>query len=104
MNTLSSPKVPRIESLHHRLTNAKDADGQPLALLDELMVVLEDPPSGVGDRWQAGADWCAAQGIATSRVAVWSFIGLMFWNGGARSRRFLSKATARPPRKGPTRC
>jgi hypothetical protein len=63
--------VPRIESLHHRLLNAKAPDGEPLPLLDELMVFLEDPPPDTGDRWQAGADLCAAHGIAASRMAVW---------------------------------
>ncbi len=52
-------KIPRQDSLHHRLKTAKDPDGQPLSLLDELMVFLEDPPPDVGDRWQAGADLCA---------------------------------------------
>ena len=73
MNTKSTPSIPRIESLHHRLKNAKDASGQPVALLDELMVFLEDPPPDVGDRWQAGAELCAAQGVPTSRMSVWRF-------------------------------
>ena len=66
-------KIPRIESLHHRLKTAKDPEGKPLPILDELMVLLEDPPPDAGDRWQAGADLCAAHGIATSRMSVWRF-------------------------------
>ena len=73
MNTFSSPSVPRIKSLHHRLKTAKGPDGEPLPLLDELMVFLEDPPPDCGDRWQAGADFCAAHGITVSRMAVWRF-------------------------------
>ena len=59
-------KVPRIESLHHQLQHAKDADGQPIPLLD-------DPPPGTRDRWQDGADLCASRGIPTSRMSVWRF-------------------------------
>ncbi len=66
-------KVPRIESLEHRLRHAKDADGQPIALLDELLFFLDDPPPGTGDRWQEGADLCHRQGVQTSRMAVWRF-------------------------------
>jgi hypothetical protein len=65
------PKIPRIESLLHRLLHAKDAGGQPLALLDELMLFLDDPPEGTGDRWQKGADLCESHGIKTSRMSVW---------------------------------
>jgi len=64
-------KVPRLDSLLHRLQHAKDADGQPIPLLDELLFFLDDPPPGTGDRWQAGADLCATHGIATSRMSVW---------------------------------
>ena len=71
MNINSFPSVPRIESLQHRLKTAKGPDGEPLTLIDDLMFFLEDPPQGVGDRWQAGAELCAAQGITASRIAVW---------------------------------
>jgi hypothetical protein len=66
-------KVPRLDSLLHRLQHAKDADGQPIRLLDELLFFLDDPPSGTGDRWQEGADLCQSHGIPTSRMSVWRF-------------------------------
>lgn len=66
-------KIPRIESLDHRLRHARDPDGQPVPLRDELLFFLDDPPPGTGDRWQAGADLCRTHGIATSRMSVWRF-------------------------------
>jgi len=39
-------KVPRLDSLHHRLQHARDADGQPIPLLNELLFFLDDPPPG----------------------------------------------------------
>jgi hypothetical protein len=66
-------KVPRLVSLEHRLQHAKDADGQPIPLIDELLFFLDDPPAGTADRWQEGADLCAEHGIKTSRMAVWRF-------------------------------
>jgi hypothetical protein len=66
-------KIPRIESLDHRLQHAKDADGQPIPLRDELLFFLDDPPPGTGDRWKQGADLCQCHGIETSRVSVWRF-------------------------------
>ena len=66
-------RVPRLASLKHRLQHAKDADGQPLELHDELLFFLEDPPEGTRDRWQAGADLCESHGIKTSRMSVWRF-------------------------------
>jgi hypothetical protein len=39
-------KVLRLDSLQHRLQHAKDADGQPIPLLDELLSFLDDPPPG----------------------------------------------------------
>jgi hypothetical protein len=74
--TRSAPaplKVPRLDSLLHRLRTAKDAGGQPIPLLDELLFFLDDPPQGTGDRWQIGADMCEAHGIKTSRMSVWRF-------------------------------
>jgi hypothetical protein len=67
------PAVPRLDSLQHRLQHAKDADGKPVPLLDELLFFLDDPPPGTGDRWQKGADLCEGHGIKTSRMAVWRF-------------------------------
>jgi len=73
MNNNSFPIIPRLKSLHYRLKTAKGPDGEPLSLLDELMVFLEDPLSRTGDRWQVGAELCAARGVPTSRVSVWRF-------------------------------
>ena len=67
------PRVPRLVSLEHRLKRAKDADGRPIPLIDELLFFLDDPPPGTGDRWQKGADLCESHGIKTSRMAVWRF-------------------------------
>ncbi len=69
----SPPKVPRLDSLHHRLQRAKDPDGQPIPLLDELLFFLDDPPPGTRDRWQDGAELCATHRIKTSRMSVWRF-------------------------------
>ncbi len=66
-------KTPRLVSLQHRLEHAKDAEGKPLELADELLFLLDDPPDNITDRWQAGADLCARHGIQTSRMAVWRF-------------------------------
>jgi hypothetical protein len=66
-------KIPRLESLDHRLQHAKDAAGQSIPLRDELLFFLDDPPPGTGDRWQQGADLCASHGIETSRMSVWRF-------------------------------
>ena len=66
-------KVPRLESLEHRLQHARDADGRPIPLLDELLFFLDDPPPGTRDRWQQGADLCQQHGIKTSRMSVWRF-------------------------------
>jgi hypothetical protein len=67
------PTVPRLTSLQHRLQHARDADGRPIPLLDELLFFLDDPPPGTRDRWQEGADLCQKHGISTSRMAVWRF-------------------------------
>ena len=40
------PKIPRLDSLLHRLQHAKDADGQSIPLFDELLFFLDDPPPG----------------------------------------------------------
>jgi hypothetical protein len=66
-------RVPRVESLEHRLQHAKDGDGRPIPLRDELLFFLDDPPPGTGDRWQKGADLCESHGIQTSRMSVWRF-------------------------------
>ena len=67
------PAVPRLASLKHRLQHAKDADGRPIPLLNELLFFLDDPPSGTRDRWQEAADLCQQHGITTSRMSVWRF-------------------------------
>ena len=66
-------RVPRLASLNHRLLHAKDADGRPIPLRDELLFFLDDPPPGTGDRWQKGADLCQGHGIKTSRMSVYRF-------------------------------
>ena len=71
--TATPLKVFRLDSLHHRLLHAKDAGGQPIPLLDELLFFLDDPPPGTRDRWQEGANLCRQHGIKTSRMAVWRF-------------------------------
>jgi hypothetical protein len=71
--TANPLKVPRLDSLLHQLQHAKDADGQPIPLLNELLFFLDDPPPGTGDRWQKGADLCQSHGIVTSRMSVWRF-------------------------------
>ena len=38
--------VPRLDSLHHRLQHARDADGRPIRLLNEILFFLDDPPPG----------------------------------------------------------
>jgi hypothetical protein len=43
-STTTPLKIPRLDSLQHRLQQAKDADGQPIPLLDELLFFLDDPP------------------------------------------------------------
>ena len=86
------PKIPRLDSLLHRLQHAKDANGQPIALLDELLFFLDDPPSGTGDRWQKGADLCASHGVATSRMSVWRLYRAQI----LRWRREQNPAPAKP--------
>jgi len=71
--TKTPPAVPRITTLQHRLQHAKDPEGNPIPLLDELLFFLDDPPPGTRDRWQDGADLCQKHGISTSRMAVWRF-------------------------------
>jgi hypothetical protein len=73
LQSAAPPKIPRLDSLLHQLQHAKDADGQPIPLLDELLFFLDDPPPGTADRWQKGADLCHDHGIATSRMSVWRF-------------------------------
>ena len=67
------PKIPRLDSVLHQLQHAKDADGQPIPLIDELLFFLDDPPQGTTDRWQKGADLCQTHGIKISRISVWRF-------------------------------
>ena len=72
-NETQPPAVPRLTSLQHRLLHAKDADGRPIPLRDQLLFFLDDPPPGTRDRWQGGAELCQKYGISTSRMAVWRF-------------------------------
>src|ERR1700761_4554553 len=87
------PKIPRLDSLLHQLLHAKDADGQPIPLLDELFFFLDDPPLGTADRWQKGADLCQSHGIETSRMSVWRLYRthILQW------RREQNPAPAAPP-------
>lgn len=66
-------RTPRTDSLHHRLLHLKDANGERSPLVDELLFLLDDPPSGTDDRWEKGAELCREHGIETSRMAVWRF-------------------------------
>ena len=66
-------RIPRVDSLLHRLQHAKDADGQPIPLHDELLFFLDDPPPDTGARWQKGAALCESHGIKTSRMSVYRF-------------------------------
>lgn len=82
------PAVPRLASLQHRLQHAKDTDGRPIPLVNELLFFLDDPPPGTRDRWQEGADLCQKHGISTSRMSVWRFYHAHF-----RTHRNLSPRT-----------
>lgn len=73
LRTSKPKRIPRLASLEHRLDHARDADGQPIPLRDELLFFLDDPPQGTGDRWQKGADLCESHGIKTSRMPVYRF-------------------------------
>jgi hypothetical protein len=69
--TISAPnKVPRLNSLLHRLQKAVGPQDEP-SYLDQLMIFLEDPPAGITDRWKEGAAMCAAWGITCSCASVW---------------------------------
>jgi hypothetical protein len=72
-NNATRPKIPWLTSLLHQLRHARDANGQPIPLLDKLLVFLDDPPPGTSDRWQDGANLYATHGIKTSRISVWRF-------------------------------
>jgi hypothetical protein len=61
--------VPRLDSLRHRLQHAPGA--KEAAYLDQLMIFLDDPPPGVGDRWKEGAQMCSDWGIACTGASVW---------------------------------
>ena len=87
-------KIPRLESLEHQLRRARDADGRPVPLVDELLFFLDDPPPRTRDRWQKGADLCARHGIQTSRMSVWRFYRahILQWR-----REQIPPAPATPP-------
>jgi hypothetical protein len=65
----ASEKVPRLNSLFHRLQHTPGPDDDPH--LDQLMTFLDDPPLEVRDRWKAGASLCAGWGISTTGTSVW---------------------------------
>jgi hypothetical protein len=64
-----SQKVPRLNSLLHRLQHAPGQGDE--SCLDQLMIFLHDPPDDITDRWKAGAEMCAAWGITCSGTSVW---------------------------------
>lgn len=61
--------VPRVDSLLHRLQHAAGQEGE--SYLDQLMIFLDHPPVGSGDRWKKGAEMCAAWGVSCSHTAVY---------------------------------
>jgi hypothetical protein len=61
--------VPRLNSLLHRLQHAPGAEDS--SRLDQLMIFLDDPPSGVSDRWKEGAKMCSDWGIACTGASIW---------------------------------
>lgn len=86
----SAAQMPRINSLMHRVLYAKDAERRPIALLDQLLDFVEDPPAGITDRWQAGADLCAQHGIRTSRMSIWRLYRQCVRLGRVRPSRLLA--------------
>jgi hypothetical protein len=81
MKKISPPsvKVPRLNSLLHRLQKNPGPDDEPY--LDQLMIFLDDPPEDIANRWKAGAEMCAVWGVATSPTSVWRLYNshLMEW-------------------------
>ena len=68
--SLSAPiSAPRLNSLRDRLEKKPCPEDEPY--LDQLMMFLDHPPQGVGDRWKAGAEMCAQWGVATSGTSLW---------------------------------
>jgi hypothetical protein len=65
----ASEKVPRLNSLLHRLQQTPGPEDEPY--LDQLMMFLDEPPPSVRDRWKEGAAMCAAWGITCSSTAVY---------------------------------
>jgi hypothetical protein len=63
----SSP-VPRLNSLLHRLQKAPGQKDE--SYLDQLMIFLDNPPAKGVNRWQKGAEMCAAWDVSTSDTAV----------------------------------
>jgi hypothetical protein len=61
--------IPRSDSLLHRLLHAPAQEGD--SYLDQLMIFLDDPPAGVGDRWKQGAEMCSSWGISCTGASVW---------------------------------
>jgi len=63
----SPAPVPRVNSLLHRLQKAPGQKDE--SHLDELMIFLDSSPTG--NRWEKGAEMCAAWGVPTSGASVW---------------------------------
>ena len=61
--------VARLDSLLHRLQHAPGAEDS--SYLDQLMIFLDDPPPGTGDRWKEGAQMCSGWGIPCTGASVW---------------------------------
>ena len=74
--------VPRLNSLLHRLLRTPSPGGEPR--LDQLMSFIDHPPSGIRDRWKAGAAMCAAWGISTTGASVWRLHQSFLAHGQAR--------------------
>src|SRR5258708_22083478 len=66
---MKSLSVPRLDSLLHRLQHAPGTEDS--SHLDQLMIFLDDPPPGIGDRWKEGAKMCSDWGIHCTGASVW---------------------------------
>jgi hypothetical protein len=61
--------VPRTTSLFHELQQNPGTDEE--SRFGQLMIFLDKPPPGVGDRWKKGAKMCAKWGISCTGASVW---------------------------------
>jgi hypothetical protein len=59
-----------LDSLLHRLQHAPGQE-EDQSYLDQLMIFLDDPPPRSGDRWEKGAEMCAAWGVPCSHTSVY---------------------------------